>query len=263
MTDNLLNFSAILDSNTPYVVELIGGPMDGKVLDLITFSDHTLTVAETLPAASFILYQIRAVPRLSEVINPQDMATVDDFNPDHGDLVLIPSGGGQFDEYFYSSHSGHAGFFNATTGLPEDPLLHYIQSSYYLRRGTSPFVLVVTGQVKSKNTLLAVTDTFNYVGSAYPTGTLGDTGLEDFLKPGDPTTADIIWLQDPSGQYERYYYSDGTYAWGVGWRLVDAPPGYEDADQKNVWIYSGMIIQRRAATPYDALLTPPYYYSQS
>lgn len=257
LVDGDANFETVLSIEKSYVVELTGGPVDGRVLDVVSFTDNTLMVAEPLPAASDILYRIREVPRLSTIINPLETLATDDFNPDHADLILIPIGDGKFNPYFCSSRLGHMGYFNAATGCPEDPLLHYTEAFFYLRRASSPLNIVVSGTVKSANTLLMVTDTFNYVGSAYPIITLGDTSLELSMHTGTADTADIVWLQGTEGEYNRYYYSDGSPPLTVGWRLIDAPPGTEDNDQGAVSIHSGMIIQRRALAPYHALLTPP------
>lgn len=261
LTNNNLDFDTALSSFQPYLVELTSGSRAGKVLDIVSFSGHTLSVAESLPTESNVLYRIRAIPRLSEVIDPLETLAVDDFNPDHGDLILIPSGGGKFEQYFYSSRIGHMGYFNATTGMPEDPLLRYTEAFFYLRRDVSPFYLVVSGEVKLTNTLLAVTDNFNYVGSAYPLIKLGDTHLEVSLRAGTADSADMVWLQDATGSYQRYFYANGPLPANVGWRLVGAAPGSENNDQGAVSTSSGMIIQRRAPLPYEVLLTPPAYYS--
>jgi len=261
LTDIHGDFTTALSDSTPYLVELRGGMMDGMVLDVVSFTAHTLTVAETLPAASDIAYHVRAVPRLSEIIHPLQPLAVDDFNPDNGDLILIPSGAGQFDQYYSSSRVNHMGYFNAATGRPEDPLLRYTKAFFYLRRGAESINFVVSGEVKMESTLLSVTDTFNYLGTVNPSIKLGGISLELSLKPGTADTADIIWLQDAAGDFKRYFYSDGTPPLTVGWRLVNAPAGDENAEQGEEPIMAGMIIQRRASAPYHALLIPPYGYS--
>jgi hypothetical protein len=145
--------------------------------------------------------------------------------------------------------------------MPEDPLMRYTESFLFLRRTATPFDLVVSGEIKTPNTLLTVNETFSFVGSAYPIITLGDTSLEDSLQQGSAETADIVWLQAADGSYHRYFYSDGSGWLGAGWREVDAPPGSEDAEHGTVSINSGMIIQRRTAgAPHPVLLTPPEAY---
>lgn len=262
LTDPARDFETTLDPQRTYLVELTGDALDGRVLGITAFSGHTITVDEALPTASDVEYRIRPVPRLSEIIHPLEGLATDNFNPDQADLILIPRGGGRFDQFYVSSNIFHSGYFNAATGLPEDPLLWYSDAFYYLRRAASEFTLVVSGEVKMRSTLLQVTDTFNYFSSIYPVGlTLAESSLAEAVQAGTADTADIVWIEQDTGEYKRYFYSNGLPPLGVGWRQVDAPPGTANDDQGAAPFAPGFIIQRRAPQPYDALLTPPASYS--
>lgn len=262
LTDTSQNFESLLDPVKTHLVELIGGALDGRVLEITAIAGHTITVDTALPAASNVEYRIRPVPHLSEIITPIEVLATDNFNPDKADLILIPSGGGKFRQYYVSSHMLHSGYFNAATGLPEDPLLWYPDAFYYLRRDTSEFMMVVTGTVKRRNTLLQVTDTFNYFSGVYPVLlTLAEADLSASLQAGTADTADIVWIQEATGKYQRYFYSNGTPPLGVGWRMIDAPPGTANEERGSALISPGFIIQRRAPQPYNALMTPPDAYA--
>ena len=262
------NFDTVLDPPpAKYQIELEGGTSDGKVLEIVSFAENTLIVSEPLPAETNVSYLIRKVPKLSDVIDPMEPLATADFNPDHADLILLPTGNGQFTQYFVSTYmdAGHPEYFqtyiNADTGLPEDPFLSSTDGFFYLRRDLTDFEGSYLGEVKVTNTHLAVTDSFNYFSSVYPVNTFGlklsESGLAASLQPGTAETADLIWSQDASGNYHTYFYSDGTPPLTTGWRKANAAPGTEDDDQSNAELNSGFIIHRRAPAPYPALLTPP------
>jgi hypothetical protein len=259
LTDNDTDFGALLTDGVSYAIELEGGTMNGKVLKVTSFSDSELTVEESLPPESGINYVLRPALHLSDLFdNHPGLLKVDNFNPDSGDLILLPSGDGHFHRYFYSSYPGLEGLFNATTGLAEDPELVSTEGLLFLHRGATPLDIVISGSVKLKDTLLTVADTFNYFSSMYPAGeTLGVSNLEASLQAGTAATADLVWMEVGAGVYQQYFYSDGTPPLTVGWREV----GAGDTSMENVAFSSGFAIHRRAASPYDALLTPPSFYS--
>ena len=262
------NFDTALDPPPArYLIEITSGISDGKVIEIVSFAVNTLIVAESLPIETDVTYRIRPIPKLSEIISPVEPLATDDFNPDNADLILLPTGDGKFSQYYVSFHSSalHPEYFNTyinvATGLPEDPFLIYTDAFFYLRRDSSDFNLDVVGEIKLTNTLLSVTDTFNYFSSVYPIGeTLANSNLSVSLQAGTAATADLIWIQDGSGNYRTYFLSDGTSQLTAGWRLANADPGLEDVDQSEVELSAGFIIQRRAPAPYNTLLTPPDYY---
>ncbi len=141
-------------------------------------------------------------------------------------------------------------------------MLYYPRGFIFLRRENSDFTLVVEGQVKLENTRLSVAETFNFCSMVYPYGmTLGESSLAASLQPGTAATADIVVLQDETtGEFRRYFVADGSPPLTSGWRLADPPPGGANTDQSAVPMSSGFVIHRRAAQPYEALMTPPGFY---
>lgn len=260
-----------------YLLELDGGISDGKVIPITGATSETLSLAEFLPSQSNVNFLVLPMTSLSRLepsdpeglISPIEVLGTADFNPDHADLLLIPDGSGGFKKYFVSTHMdpAHPENFNtwvdADTGqAQQDPLLYYPRAFFFLRRGVSDFNLVVRGEVKLENTLLSVAETFNYCSMVYPIGmTLGESSLAASLQPGTAATADIVVLQDEiTGEFRRYFVADGSPPLTSGWRLADPPPGGENTDQSAVAMSSGFVIHRRAAQPYEALMTPPDFY---
>jgi len=265
LTDTDTDFSGLLNSNTSYVIEINDGSNDGRLVEVASYSGSVLTVADPLLADTNVSFTIRPVTLLSDIVNPDfysDFVKVSDFNPDTGDLILIPSGDDEFNQYYFSSYPGQEGFFNAATGVPENPVMSYVDAFFILRRGQTELPIIVSGSVKLTNTLLPVADDFNYFTTVYPAGTtLQQSNLESSLQWGTEATADLILIQDPgTSHHSEYFYSDGSPPLTQGWRKV----GEGDADQGPLVGFdenSGFVIKRRASSPYEALLTPPDFYS--
>lgn len=274
LTEIESNFDPGLGSGA-YLLELDGGISDGKVVPITGTTSQTLTLAEFLPSQSNINFRVLPMKSLCSetggegLINPIEVLGTADFNPDHADLILIPDGSGGFKKYFVSTHldPAHPENFNtwvdADTGQArQDPLLYYPRAFFFLRRGSTDFSLIVSGEIKLENTRLSVAETFNYCSMVYPVGmTLEESSLAASLQPGTATTADIVMLQDEiTGEFRRYFVSDGSPPLTSGWRRADPPPGGENTDESAAPMSSGFVIHRRAAQLYEALMTPPDFY---
>ena len=263
-----MDFEELLDAGEKYLLEITSGLSEGEVLQITAFAMNTLIVSKPLPADVNVMYRVRRIPRLSEIIDPCEPLATDSLNPDLADLVILPDGNGGFSKYFVSTHYDPVDpeqcnqFFNVATGQPEDPHMFYPDGFIYLRRGTTDLLHVLTGEVKmGSNTRLSVDQTFNYFSSVYPVGlTLGNSGLAASLQAGTAETADVVWMQDEFGTWRKYFHSNGTAPLSAGWREVGAPAGQENADQADVPLASGFAIHRRAPEPYRVLLTPPEFY---
>lgn len=142
VTDNETNFSLLLDPSKRHVLELRGTPSSNRVIDIVSFTGNTLTLAESGVATAGNLFSVRALFRLSELFSPvlvPEFTPVEDFNPDSGDLILIPDGDGRFRQYYYSSRAGRVGYFNAGTGAAEDPFIRYTDALLYRRMPLTPW----------------------------------------------------------------------------------------------------------------------------
>ena len=86
---------------------------------------------------------------------------------------------------------------------------------------------------------------------------MGNSGLEKTLtQASNSGSADLIWMPNSSGGYDKYFYSTGT-GFGAppkGWTNVG---NNEPAD--DVVITSGFIIERESASV-NVKITPPSGY---
>lgn len=258
VSDDDINFSAALSPTRKYVVEL-EEPLQPKVIDVLSFSGNTLTLGEAVPSGA--AYRLRPLWTLWELFSPAitpDLNPVENFDSETGDLFLLPDGNGGFRQYFYSSHPGHVGFFNAGTGAEENPHVRYTEALLVLRRGPA-YDTVVSGSLKVTDTEIPLVTRFQPIGVVNPLGTLDNTGLSASLQAGTAVTADIVWAQDQfTGEYYRYFHSDGSGpGLTTGWRVVGAVGEAENQDAGSVWLSPGVIIQRRGPLPQTVVLNAP------
>lgn len=252
VTDNQVNFSAVMVPGKVHVVEQ-NGPAGHRVVEVASFSGNTLTLAES-GVITGESYTLRALWRLSELLTPTlvpEFNPVEGFNPETGDLVLIPNGTGGFKEYYYSVHPGQEGYFQAGTGAAEDPFIRYTAGILILRRGAG-YDTVFSGELKVTETAIPISQKFSWVGSVQPVASLASLDLSASLQSGTEQTADIVWSQDfLSGQIRQYFHSDGSGpGLTAGWRLV----GGGNVNQGSVEVSPGIAIRRRGTLPHTVNL---------
>jgi hypothetical protein len=114
--------------------------------------------------------------------------------------------------------------------------------------------VVLTGMVKTTNTVVAANNGFNLAAVNAPVGqTFGNAGLENFLQAGpNANGADVVWLTDGAGGFVQYFRS--TLA--PVWRKTTSPFAGDEAATP---LTSGMFIQRRGADTAGAITVPPFY----
>ncbi len=258
LTDSNNDFRILLSAPSAYVVELNTGKNEGKVLDVVSFNEHELIVSEAVEPETNVACSVRALRRLSEIINPLLLLSTHDYDPDKADLILVPTKSGSFNRFFVSSHTRYpVGFFNAETGLPEDPYLHYSKSILVFRRAATDLTLTISGSIKDKRTSLPVNDIFNYFSSlTILSVNLSNSDLDKYMHPGNDRTADIVWIQEsPAKPFQRYFYSDGMQnGLASGWWKLGDP--LSRIDPSEVVLGSGFIIQRRSQESYNVILAP-------
>lgn len=131
-------------------------------------------------------------------------------NSSSSDIVWIPSGGGQYDRYYYRTPFVGSPVWrkigSTEVNAPNTPVI-YLDGLFVEVRSVAKSI-TVTGEVKISPTNFAVQQGLNLVGSIYPVGsTLASSGLQSQLASGNnSSTSDIIWLPTSPGNYNRYYY---------------------------------------------------------
>ena len=114
VTDSAVDFDSVMTAGIPYVFECSAAPH--AVVDVVSHSGNTLTLASGGSVSVGDTYRVRPLRKLSEILSPvlnPEFNPAEDFDPDTGDLILIPRAGGGYNPYYYSVFPGLEGYFNA------------------------------------------------------------------------------------------------------------------------------------------------------
>ena len=265
ITDNDINFANVLTAGKTYILEITDAAdtsLNGTIQEVTVWGANTFDTPQDLQAEGLAVgdkYQLRACKTISSVFGITAEGLLSGTSTT-ADIIWVPIGGGGFDKYFYHPGGGLLGAegwkkVGAGSAEQADAPFTYTDAVFVQRRGLTDTAIVTTGVVKTAVTSVAVTDTYNFVSVVYPAGsTLGNSGFSSSLLHGTSTTADIIWVPIGGGGYEKYFYHPGGGLLGVaGWKKV----GGGSADTSGDTLSSGMIIQRRSPTPYNAKINVP------
>ena len=269
LTDDDVDFDSTLTAGKTYILEITENTADptmvGVIQEVTSWTGNTLTTPADLDTdglATGAKYQLRAAKTIADVFGANNEAgLLAATNITSADVVWLPNGSG-FDKFYYSPGGGFgggtAGWKDSSGQESANRPIVYTDAIFIQSRGTEDNELVITGAVKVEGTSLALAgDAFNFLSSTFPAGsTLDNSGLEDGLTQAtNITSADVVWMPDGSGGYNKYYYSPGG---GFG----GGTAGWKDSsgqDAGSTPLTSAIIIQRKGSDT-NADLTPPAEY---
>lgn len=265
ITDSDVNFANVLTAGKTYILEITDAAdtsLNGTIQEVTVWGANTFDTPQNLEAEGLAVgdkYQLRACKTISDIFgadNSADLQPTDEFKADEADLIYVPNGSG-FDKYFYSNLTGALGWYKSDFSPADDAVLPYMDAIFVFRRASTDLKLVLTGSVKTISTTLALGGgTFNYITTVFPAGaTLGNSGLDFNLTPTDEfkaDEADLVYMPNGSGGYDKYFYSNLTGA--IGWYKSDFSAA------NNTAMKPGVIVLRRGAAV-NVTLTPPSSYS--
>ncbi len=215
-----------LDAATSYIFEVTSGDAAGAVTTISAFdaTANTVSLADDISGDfdggdEFI---IRPTSTLSSVFGEtNDVANSGSGLTSAGsfagcDQIWIPDGSGSFQRYAFVLGNPFAG----TSDSWQDDLgnvinpdlieLNYVDG--VIVNAISPGDFVVSGSIKLEAVQIALTTTFNYLGSLFPAGlTLEESELVNTLtSAGSFAGCDQVWLPDSSGGFLRYAFVLGN-----------------------------------------------------
>lgn len=267
LTDTSVDFTTVLTAGKTYILEITANPAEpslvGTIQEVTSWAATTLTTPQDLGAdgltgdtgdgvdnANGARYQLREAVTLETVFGTTDSVLQKGVISTLADIVWIPDGAGEYNRYFLSNTNQ---WKDATTNTaaPNVPLI-YVDALFVQRKGAD-VNLVVTGNVKTINTVVALSPGFNPISIIAPVGsTLQNLGLDKSLQAGVISTlADIVWVPNASGSYDRYYLHTTNV-----WR--DATTNADVAS--DVVLPKGIFIQRKGVAQ-NINITPPSGYS--
>lgn len=249
----------------PFVFEITSGSLAGAV-NLITSLDSgadTITLENDLSSglSATDTFVIRESATIASVFGTGGDVVIGKGDANTGDLIYVPAGAGAFDVYYHSPDDPFFGpgdwtKVGGSAGAGGTPLV-YDSAIFVQNRSGADYDLTVTGEVKTTDSIAGVIDNFNYLSSVYPVGvTLDDSGIADSagFQKGDANTGDIVFISNSAspGAFRTFYHTPDDPFFGPGqWTEVGGGAA------GSVELSSGVIIQKRAAAPYNAGIGVP------
>lgn len=262
-TDSNANFTQAITAGKTAVLEITSGTAAGTVQDFVTWNNNSITLPAAVSGAAVgNTYRIRLAPTLQEIFPVGTLAG--SVIASTADKVWIPTGPGTYERFWYKT-SAPAGWRKTTTGSNDtgavtgDVPLLYIDGIIVEKKGTAKD-LVLSGEVKTKGSNVYLTQGQNLISIVPPTGsTLFNAGLQgDIAGSAVASTADIVWVPNGSGSFNRYWYKNTNPA---GWCGTTTGSNNTGAVSVDVSLPPSIIIQRRSTTPKVITMDVPAAYS--
>lgn len=269
VSDSANTFS--LTSGTKYILEINNSGYI-QIIDGSAASGSTITTPDNLLSVGVAVgnsYSIRAASTVSSIFGASAPNLVHGFGGSSGadQVWLLDPVSGNFDVYYYDD-AGNAADASPTPGWlqdngdgtftdenPSNITLAYDDG--FIFNSASGSSLVVSGSVKTKPTVLALTGGLNYVGGIYPVGSTIATSFGAAAPNlvhgfGGSSGADQVWVLNAiSGNFNVYYYDDAGNAADAsptpGWLQDNGDGTFTDIDSTTISIPSGYIFNASAA----------------
>ena len=217
--DTGIDFSSVSTPSTIYILEVLDGSGTITEFDGSAVSGDTIGVADDLQFLGTFSYQIRAAATLASVFGENNSAGLSAgfFGPTGADVVYVPNGAGGFDQYYYDSGSSSwIDNSNSSTVTASNIPLVYADGVVIAASSNAPASITVSGELKKGATSVPLLVGFNYLSSVAPAGSTLSTLFDSSqLEPGffGPTGADVVYIPDGSGNFNKYYYDSGAGSW--------------------------------------------------
>lgn len=265
ITDNDVDFTVSLVGQLNIVVEITSGTYKGIASRVASISQHTLVTGDDLSAylAPGDTYEVRAAHTVASLFGATNSAGLKPGSATTADVVWIPNGSGGFTKIYYASAAppfttaGWKSVGGGNTDRSSTPVYH-VDALLIERRGTTDLEVTFTGTIRKTPTFYGAVTGFNYFDSVYPTGaTLANSGLSATVKHGNATTADVVWMPNGTGGWNRYYYATSAPPFTTaGWKSV----GGGNTDRSTTPITSGFILERRGVAATVTTIPDPAIY---
>jgi hypothetical protein len=252
VTDNEGSFATILTSGKTYVLEITSGTLSGLTVEATWTSGNVLNTPDNLSSAGVtagVSYNLRPALTLEEIFGTISSSVLaKGLNVNVADVVWVPNGAGGYNRYFLHSSLGWRTAANVAAA--NTPIVY--TDGVFIEKKSASATLTISGEVKVAGSTVPVINGFNIISTIYPAGsTLQNIGLDDDVQKGlNVNVADVIWVPNGSGGYDRYFLHSS-----LGWRTA-----LNAAAPSDLTLPSGLLIERKgSAAVFD--FTAPSAYS--
>lgn len=203
-------------------------------------------------------YRIHRQPTIRSIFGAFDESQLNKGGPDYfADLIWVPSGDGTYTRIYNSEgqlirfppiNDGWRAVGNGDVDYSDYPI-NPLYGLIIERRPASPLSIPITGHHIAVDNL--VPPVLGFIPFArrhtdpLTVGELLDHALAISLDPGDENSADILWLPNGDGTYDRVYLNNVTKPFPPttpGWRRIGRPG---DEDASGLLIPSAFMVERR------------------
>ncbi|MDA0766812.1 MAG: hypothetical protein O3A87_02615 [Verrucomicrobia bacterium] len=247
-----------------FILEIEDGSGIIQVVDS-TDGGTGLTVADLTGVANGAAYTLRPSATLASIFgtaNEAGLTSAADFSA--SDQVWLPDGAGDFNKYYFAAGAfGAAGEWKDDAGAPvaAGAVDIIYTDGVVINSQPAGGSVVVTGDLVTSDTLVAVADGFNFLGSVYPVGatlesTFGAANEAGLTSAADFSASDQIWVSDGAGDFNKYYFAAGAFGAAGAWKDDAGAP----ITASSIGVPSGYIINNTAG-PQNVATTVPSFYA--
>jgi hypothetical protein len=264
--DSTQNFTTLIPAGKMAILEITSGAAAGLVQEFTSWSAGVITLPVSASAAVGDSYKVRLAQTVQQLFDATNLTTAG-INPTNADKVWVPTGiGGAYTKYWLKT-GVNAGWHTTVNGTTDTGLVTgdipviYIDGLLVEKKGTATD-LVMSGEVKTKNSNSLVVNGFNLLSIPSPVGsTLFTAGLTatDLTPAGiNPTNADKLWVPGPGGSYTKYWLKTGVSA---GWHTTVTGTTDTGLVTTDVTLPAAVFIERKATGSGVVSLEVPTGYS--
>lgn len=246
------DFDALLTAGTDYVLEVENDK--GIVQVVETWAGSTITTPSDLSAeivAGETTFTIRPVDTLESVFGSGTTVAIAPGNGNAGgaDEVWLSDGAGGYDKYYFDNFApptfASASWVKIGEGVVDGSDVNLLYPDGIVVNSPAGGSLVVTGSVKLTSTEISLLQGFTFVSSVAPAGAtlstaFGADGSAISAGNGNAGGADEIWIQNVSGDYDKYYFDNfapPTFA-SASWVQI----GGDAIDGSTISLPSGIVV---------------------
>ena len=257
------DFSSIVGAST-YFVRLTDGTLDGTLIEVpgTSFTATGIAGLSGITSDYEAGYEVRLAATINSIFGATNEAGLLEGDQNSADIVWLNNGSGGFNRFYYATPNPPfvAGGWTEIGGAGDGArTIPFTDGMIVQRRGGTSIPLVVVGDLLAGSATAPVLTGFNYLSSLYPVAaTLGSSGLQGQLVVGDQNSADVVWLGDGAGGFQRFYDATPNPPFVAGgWTEIGG------AGNESTALTSGMILQRRGASANITQAPPAFYITDS
>lgn len=255
---------AFSQSSQPHLVKITSGPATGRIFRITENNATSLTVDNQGTSLNTLgigvgsngdTYEIFPADTIRTVFGSPADGVVGGTNADVADQVQILNAAGEWEVFYFNTPTG--AWVAATNSANSDNrVIRPDEGIVYLRRGTTPLKIVLTGRVPDTTSRIVVRNSgASAIGSTWPVDTtLATSGIREISGwvSGPIATADQVQIYSPTKGW-RSFYHDGTNWMRVGPAII--------SNDEPIPAGTAVVLARRGSSSDTTILTQNQPYN--